>query len=193
VKLIAALGNPGMEYAETRHNIAWLLLEHLAFADELHWQRKFNGHYAAYSTGADKIFFLAPETFMNLSGKSVAEAAQFYKIEVAEILVIHDELELPFGVLGFKQGGGLGGHNGLRSITASLGSRDFKRLRLGISRPAHSDITGYVLRRFNEDEAAVLPTFLEAAAGYLEEAMAGADFDEMVKMHRKERIIPNQS
>jgi PTH1 family peptidyl-tRNA hydrolase len=93
-----------------------------------------------------------PETYMNLSGDSVAELARFYQIGIDEVLVIHDELELPFGVFGFKMGGGLGGHNGLRSMEARFGTRDFARLRFGIGRPEHPDVAGYVLSDFSADE-----------------------------------------
>jgi PTH1 family peptidyl-tRNA hydrolase len=188
IKLVAALGNPGFKYADTRHNIGWMVVECLSFADELHWQQKFNGQYAAAHIDGEKILFLKPETYMNLSGRSVGPAAQFFDIEVEEILVIHDDLELPFGVLGFKQGGGLGGHNGLRSVTAALGSQDFNRLRLGISRPDHSDITAHVLSPFSEDEAALLPPFLEEAATLLEQSLT-ADFHTVAARFRKEKII----
>ena len=188
IKLVAALGNTGLDYADTRHNIAWMLLEHLSFGDDLHWQRKFNGHYAYETIDGQKVYFLKPETFMNRSGNSVLPLMQFFKIELEEILVIHDDLELPFGTLGFKDGGGLGGHNGLRSVSGVLGTRDFKRLRLGISRPSHSDITSYVLGPFSKDEKIVLPTFLEQAAELLEQSFE-EEFDSMAKQYRKKKIL----
>jgi len=188
IKLVAALGNMGMEYADTRHNVAWMLLEHLSFADELHWQRKFNGHYAHITMDGEKVYFLKPETYMNRSGQSVLPLMQFFKIQLDEILVVHDDLELPFGTLGFKDGGGLGGHNGLRSVSGVLGSQNYKRLRLGISRPSHGDITSYVLGPFDRDEQAVLPTFLEEAAVLLEKSLE-EDFDTMEKTYRKKKIL----
>ncbi len=188
IKLVAALGNMGLDYVDTRHNIAWMILEYLSFADDLHWQRKFNGHYAQKTIDGEKVFFLKPETYMNRSGDSVLPLMQFFKIELGEILVIHDDLELPFGTLGFKDGGGLGGHNGLRSVSGVLGTRDFKRLRLGISRPSHSDITSYVLGPFSKDERIVLPTFLEQAAELLEQSLE-EEFDSMAKTYRKKKIL----
>ncbi len=188
IKLVAALGNMGMEYADTRHNIAWMLLEHLSFADNLHWLRKFNGHYAYKIFDGEKVYFLKPETFMNRSGQSVLPLMKFFKIELEEILVVHDDLELPFGTLGFKEGGGLGGHNGLRSVSEVLGTRDYKRLRLGISRPSHSDITSYVLGPFDRDERAVLPTFLEEAAILLEKSLED-EFDSIARTYRKKKIL----
>lgn len=188
-KLIAALGNPGPQYAFTRHNIAWQMLEFLSFYDELDWQEKFNGEMAVRLVGDEKVYFIKPQTYMNLSGRSVAKIFNFYQFELEDLLVIHDELELSFGVMGFKRGGGLGGHNGLRSMNSSLGTRDFNRLRLGISRPSHSDITSYVLGPFSEDEEAVLPTFLEQAASYLEQWLAEG-FDSIGEEFRKKNLLP---
>jgi PTH1 family peptidyl-tRNA hydrolase len=190
IKVVAALGNMGAKYARTRHNIAWQMIECLSFYDELDWHEKFNGVYATYLVPGrlEKAYFLKPMTFMNLSGKSLAALMNFFRVEPEEVLVIHDELELDYGVIGFKRSGGLGGHNGLRSVTESLGTRDFNRLRLGISRPPHRDITSYVLGPFSEDERIVLPTFLEESARLLEECLVKG-FDALEKSHRKERII----
>ncbi len=189
ISLIVALGNYGPKYQTTRHNIAWQMIEYLSFFHQLNWQSKFKGEYATYQYEDRKLFFLEPHTFMNLSGESLVAMMQFFKIPMEEVLVIHDELELDFGVGGFKQGGGLAGHNGLRSVAASLSTRDFKRLRLGISRPPHSDITSYVLGNFSTDERAVLPTYLEKAAQMLELAFS-QNFDRLVKKYRKENFFP---
>ena len=188
ITLVAALGNHGNQYETTRHNIAWQMVRFLPFYDELEWKRKFNGEYASIVIDNRKIFFLKPHTYMNLSGQSLVPMMQFFNIEIEQVLVIHDDLELDFGVLGFKGGGGLGGHNGLRSVAAALGTRDFKRMRLGISRPPHSDITSYVLGNFSPDERAVLPTFLEEASELLETCLTD-DFDAMVKKYRKKDTI----
>jgi len=180
--LMAALGNPGFKYAFTRHNIAWQLLEYLSFFDDLDWQHRFKGEYAVSSLAGQKLLLIKPQTFMNLSGQSVAEAARFHKLTMDQILVIHDDLELDFGVVGLKKDGGLAGHNGLRSLSTSLGSRDFYRFRLGISRPVHPDITSYVLGEFSDAEQVLLPGYLQAAASMLEQclttdlATAGEEF-----------------
>jgi peptidyl-tRNA hydrolase, PTH1 family len=188
ISLVAALGNMGPKYTFTRHNIAWQMIECLSFADELNWQEKFKGVYASYRPVDDPVYFLKPWTYMNLSGQSLVALMNFYKLQPEEILVIHDDLELDFGVVGFKRGGGLGGHNGLRSTTQCLGTRDFNRLRLGISRPSHSDITSYVLGPFSEDEQIVLPTYLEEAAKLLETCLTDG-FDSMEKPYRKKKVI----
>ncbi|MDR0908651.1 MAG: aminoacyl-tRNA hydrolase [Spirochaetaceae bacterium] len=177
IELAVFLGNPGPKYAYTRHNAAWLLADTLpgAFGTELYFQTKFKGRYA--ETGGRK--FLLPETFMNDSGMSVQEAAAFYKIPANAIIVAHDEIELPLGTVSLKYGGGLGGHNGLRSIKACISTADFWRLRIGVGRPGdrepgkggregeHGDIVGWVLSSFSEAETPVLEQSLNAAAELL--------------------------
>lgn len=152
IKLFVFLGNHGREYRGNRHNVAWQFLESLWLYPSLSWQRGFKGRWAAADGVAGRRWFIAPETYMNLSGESAAEIARFYKVEPGETLVVHDELELPFGFFGLKDGGGLGGHNGLRSMKERFGTADFKRLRFGIGRPGHDDISGWVLSDFSADE-----------------------------------------
>lgn len=190
IQLVAALGNPGYEYTHTRHNIAWQMIDMLPFADQLRWQDKFKGEYAVYTPEGlnERIYFLKPQTFMNLSGQSVVALMQFFKIPPDRLLVIHDDLEMDFGVIGFKWSGGLGGHNGLRSIAGLLGTPDFCRLRLGISRPTHKDITSYVLGPFSEEEQITLPTFLEEAAKLLEKSLL-TEWPEMEKTYKKKKLI----
>ncbi|MDA8426816.1 MAG: aminoacyl-tRNA hydrolase [Treponema sp.] len=167
IRLYAFLGNHGREYRGNRHNVAWQFLESLSFYGELRWERKFKGRFASRDTEAGRCWFLMPETYMNLSGDSAAELMRFFQIEAAELLAVHDELEMPLGSFGFKTGGGLGGHNGLRSLEARLGTRDFARFRFGIGRPEHPDIAAYVLSDFTRDErdfldASVFPQAAEA-------------------------------
>jgi PTH1 family peptidyl-tRNA hydrolase len=152
IRLYAFFGNHGREYSGNRHNVAWQFLESLPFYPELRFEHKFKGRFAAWEGPEGRVWFLMPETYMNASGDSVAELARFFQVGVDELLVVHDELELPFGTFGFKLGGGLGGHNGLRSMEARFGTRDFRRLRFGIGRPTHPDVAGYVLQDFTADE-----------------------------------------
>jgi PTH1 family peptidyl-tRNA hydrolase len=163
IELAAFLGNPGREYARNRHNAGRLLAERLPFYSSLSWKKKFGGLYAAVNSGR-RVHFLMPETYMNLSGESVAGAASFFRIECGSILVVHDELELPLDTAAFKLGGGLGGHNGLRSLKACLGTPDFWRLRIGIGRPNHDDISGWVLSDFTAAEEEVLEPVLSVCA-----------------------------
>ena len=180
VKIIVFLGNPGAEYRDTRHNIAWQMADRLSFAGGLDWQAKFKGVYASYPIGRIKYIFLKPTTFMNRAGESVRALCQFFKIDAQEVLVVHDDLELEFGRFFVKKGGGLGGHNGLRSVASALGSRDFYRFRLGISRPAHDNVSGYVLGKFTPSERLDLDYFLDSAAKALEECLY-MDIDEAVR------------
>jgi len=188
--IVVALGNPGHEYVRTRHNIAWQMLEELSFAYELNWQEKFKGEYASIRLpGTDeKSYFLKPLTFMNLSGQSIVALMQFFKLKIEDLLIVHDDLEMAYGTIGFKRGGGLGGHNGLRSTTAQLGTRDFNRLRMGISRPSHKDITSYVLGPFSQEEQIALPTYLEETAKLLELCLTDG-FEAMEKPYKKKKVI----
>lgn len=170
IELVAFLGNHGREYARNRHNAPWLFAARVPLLDGLSWQKKCKGRYGALDTariaaaagspaaeGAPaRVHFLMPETYMNLSGDSVHDAASFFKIPPDRVLVVHDELEIPLGFAGFKFSGGLGGHNGLRSMKARFGTPDFWRLRIGIGRPAHPDISGWVLSDFSRAEEEVL-------------------------------------
>jgi peptidyl-tRNA hydrolase, PTH1 family len=157
MKLICGLGNPGREYERNRHNIGFMVVEALLSRAraELN-QEKFQARVGQGTLGSERILFLEPQTYMNLSGRSLAEAARFYKIAVEDILVIHDELDLPFGRLQLKAGGGSGGHNGLKSSVQSLGADGFIRLRFGIGKPegpnAKERVAGYVLSNFDDGE-----------------------------------------
>ncbi|MFH1026397.1 MAG: aminoacyl-tRNA hydrolase [Pseudomonadota bacterium] len=144
--IIAGLGNPGPTYQWTRHNAGFLFLDRLASSENTEITRKsFSGLTGELSYAGHRLILLKPLTFMNLSGKAVMQALQFYKLPISQLIVIHDELDLPYGTVRFKQGGGHGGHNGLRSITEQLGKNDFIRLRIGIGKSPHGDTTGHVL------------------------------------------------
>jgi len=189
IRLYAFLGNQGHEHRGNRHNVAWHFLESLSLFGELRWERKFKGRYAQYEGPAGRLWFLTPETYMNLSGDSLAELMRFFQIGTSEVLAVHDELEMPFGAFGFKMGGGLGGHNGLRSLEARLGTRDFARLRFGIGRPDHDDIAGYVLSDFRGDERELLDcTVFPKAAAALEVCMKEG-FEEALKRFPKIKAL----
>ena len=146
IRLIAFLGNPGKEYSETRHNAGFMLCDYLY--PNLLWQVKFH---SAFAKDGNTII-LKPMTMMNLSGTALSEAVSFYKLKDDEIMIVHDDLELPLGKAKVQKGGGLQGHNGLRSIKERLGSSDFHRLRIGIGRPEHGDVRLYVTAPFRKDE-----------------------------------------
>lgn len=167
-RLIVGLGNPGVKYHHTRHNIGWDVFEELAFLRDARWTEKFKGLYTVYNLDGDKIYFLKPQTFMNLSGESVQPLISFFKVTIENILIIHDEIDLPFGNIAFKNGGGLAGHNGLKSIAAILGTQDFKRLRMGIGRPEHGDVSNWVLSGYTGEDKDFLTHYLKATAEALE-------------------------
>jgi PTH1 family peptidyl-tRNA hydrolase len=160
-QLIVGVGNPGTDYAATRHNIAWLLLDHTPTFQNARWNSKFKGLWAEASHRGHRFYALKPQTFMNLSGESVQPMAAFYKIPADKILVIHDELDLPFGQVHFKMGGGLAGHNGLKSIAQCLGTDNFGRMRVGIGRPVHGSVSNYVLGPFSSEEKGQMANLLE--------------------------------
>jgi peptidyl-tRNA hydrolase, PTH1 family len=173
IRLIVFLGNPGAEYAETRHNVARRLLPELSFHSNLEWQQKFKGQYAETRTPASKVWLLVPDTFMNKCGESAGALAAFFRLERSEILAVHDDLELEFGKIGLKSGGGAAGHNGLRSLTQALGGADFKRLRLGIGRPVKGTVESFVLGKFTPDERPWLTHLSTAGAHLLERCLTG--------------------
>ncbi len=168
ISVVAFLGNHGRQYAGNRHNVAWHFAERVTFAGELSWQKKFKGQYARRG----EVHFIKPETFMNLSGESVGELCAFFRLKPENVLVVHDELELPPGVVSLKWSGGLGGHNGLRSMKSVLGTADFWRLRFGIGRPAHSDVSGWVLSDFSADERIIFSLVWPPAAALLDTVLA---------------------
>jgi PTH1 family peptidyl-tRNA hydrolase len=172
--LIAALGNPGPEYQYDRHNVGFMVGEELRRRHGLPSLRaRFRGLTGEGRVDGRRVVLLLPMTFMNLSGQSVGEAAHWYKVPVERILVVHDEVELSFGDLRLKEGGGLGGHNGLRSIEQVLRSRDFWRLRIGVGRPDSSrrPLADYVLEPFAEPREEVL-LMIRGAADLAEEWLA---------------------
>lgn len=167
--LIVGLGNPGSKYEGTRHNIGFDAVERLARRHAISLaQTKFHGRYGTGIIERHDVVLLQPQTFMNLSGQSVAPAMKFYGLDFEHVIVVHDELDLPLGALRVKVGGGHGGHNGLRDIVAKTGGRDFVRLRLGIGRPEHGNVTSHVLTSFRPDEQPAASELVEVACDALE-------------------------
>ena len=168
-KLIVGLGNPGPKYLWTRHNAGFIVLDRFAELAGIQITRKsFGGLCGEGDFKGNRLLLLKPQTFMNLSGRSVAEALRFYKLGPADIIAIHDELDIPFGQIKLKADGGHGGHNGLRSLHQELGGGGYNRLRIGIGRPPHGNMADYVLTNFNKEEMALLPRFIDGAVDALE-------------------------
>ena len=152
--LVAGLGNPGREYAQTRHNVGWLVADELARRLGGSFRSKFSGRLAEVRLGELRLALLEPETYMNESGRSIGAAVRFFKTPPGELLVVHDDVDLDEGRLQVRLGGGLAGHNGLRSIAQALRTSDFLRLRIGVGRPGRGDprpIADYVLSPFEPE------------------------------------------
>jgi PTH1 family peptidyl-tRNA hydrolase len=186
VSLIVGLGNPGRNYAETRHNAGFrfidVLLRQTGVA--LKSESRFDGEVGKTVIGGRDVLLLMPKTYMNASGQSVAKLARFYKIPADAILVVHDELDLPPGTVRLKQGGGHGGHNGLRDIINKLGSRDFLRLRIGIGHPGSaSQVESYVLKRAPEMEQRQIDTAIDLALTQLDQIVQGNYDQVMNELH----------
>ena len=153
--LVAGLGNPGREYAGNRHNVGWMVADELARRHGGSWRGKFSGQVSEVRLDGARVALLKPETYMNESGRSIGAAARFYKVDPEALLVVHDESDLELGRLQARLGGGLAGHNGLRSIAQQLGTPEFLRLRVGIGRPERGDprpLADWVLSDFQPHE-----------------------------------------
>jgi PTH1 family peptidyl-tRNA hydrolase len=166
------LGNPGREYARNRHNAGYLVVDELARRHGGSWKSKFSGRLAEVRHGDERLVLLKPETYMNESGRSVGAAAAFFKVAPADVLIVHDEGDFDLGRLEIKHGGGLAGHNGLRSIAQALGTQDFTRLRIGVGRPERGDprsLADYVLADFDahDDADALIERAADAVETYV--------------------------
>jgi PTH1 family peptidyl-tRNA hydrolase len=177
--LVAGLGNPGREYERTRHNAGWLVLDELARRHGGSWRSKFNGSLAEIRLDGAKLALVKPETYMNESGRSVGEAMRFFKVAPESLLVVHDDVDLEPGRLQARSGGGLAGHNGLRSLAQHLGTQDFLRLRIGIGRPGRGDprpVKDWVLSPFapEEDFEALVARSADAVEAMIREGLEAA-------------------
>ncbi len=217
IKLVAFLGNYGKEYEKTRHNVSWYFEDSLPFAGKLSWQNKFKGEIASFTPqelsqwacdtkicskkdgspvlvpeeAPSHIYFLKPLTYMNLSGDSIIEVANFYKIQPSEIMVVHDELELEPGFVSLKWSGGLGGHNGLRSTKAVLNTPDFFRLRFGIGRPDNDNIgvADWVLSRFTTEQQELMQNVFSQTNLLLVKVLLSKEPKDLVQGWGKKKLI----
>ena len=188
IRLIVGLGNPGPEYEDTRHNAGFWWVEQAArqLGGQLAHDRAYHGLVARVNQPDGPVWLQLPLTYMNLSGKAVAPLARFFKIAPAEILVVHDELDLPPGQMKLKQGGGNGGHNGLKDIQAQLGSGDFWRLRLGIGHPGvKSEVAAYVLRKPPAAEREAIEKNIDDSLKALPQLLAGDLAGAQLKVHAR--------
>lgn len=172
--LIVGLGNPGAEYQHHRHNVGFMVVDEIAARHNFpSFKAKFNGQISQTTLAGEKVCLLKPETFMNNSGESVQKAASFFQIPEENILVIYDELDLPLGKLRVKQGGGHGGHNGIRSIDQHLPSKDYWRVRVGIDHPGSKErVTGHVLGNFAKAESHIVEEVIDVSAKMIDIAIS---------------------
>lgn len=176
--LVAGLGNPGREHERDRHNVGWMVVDELARRCGASFRSKFDGRVSETRIGGARVALLKPETYMNESGRSISAAARYFKVPAEDVLVVHDDVDLDVGRLQARLGGGLAGHNGLRSIAQALGTRDFLRLRVGVGRPGRGDprdVADYVLSPFEPHED---PESLVARAADAVEALLAEGLDE---------------
>ena len=188
IKLIVGLGNPGAEYEQTRHNAGALFVERIAHAQGVNLvaDRKYFGLTGRFSHQGQDVRLLIPTTYMNRSGQAVAALAGFFRIKPEEILVAHDELDLPPGVAKLKQGGGHGGHNGLRDIIAALGVQDFWRLRLGIGHPGNkAEVVNFVLKPPRKEEQDAIDRAIDCALDVMPAVLAGNMPEAMKDLHTR--------
>jgi PTH1 family peptidyl-tRNA hydrolase len=185
--LILGLGNPGRRYQFTRHNIGFMVLEKIAAQWEVDLKQKsFDALWNRGKIAGINVLLALPQTYMNLSGNAARKLLAYFKMDISNLIVIHDDLDLPFGKLRLKTGGGDAGHKGLKSITTCLGSADFMRVRMGIGKPSDkSRIEDYVLERFGSEEAAMLQQIIQLASEAATEIVLSGMQTAMVKYHTK--------
>jgi len=187
IRCIVGLGNPGEKHEGDRHNVGFWLVDRLArrYGGSLRPETKFQGEFAKVNTEAGDCFLLKPSTLMNAIGRSVSALAKFYKIDVSEMLVVHDELDMEPGVVRLKTGGGHGGHNGLRDISSALGA-NFHRARVGIGHPGHKDaVAGYVLSRPNKVEQDMIEQGLDELERVISDVLKGDLQGAMRELHSR--------
>jgi PTH1 family peptidyl-tRNA hydrolase len=186
VQLIAGLGNPGSEYEDTRHNAGFWFVDAVARQHNAVFksEKKFHGQVAKFTHAGHDVWLLKPDTYMNLSGQAVQALARFFKIGTDNILVVHDDLDLPPGTVRLKHGGGHGGHNGLRDIISKLGGNGFQRLRIGIGHPGDKNrVTGHVLKKTSSDDRIAIDNGIDAALKLLPQILDGESQKVMNQLH----------
>lgn len=188
LKVIVGLGNPGSKYTETRHNAGFWFIEEVArkYSAVFRPDKKFHGEVAKISLEGKEVWLLKPDTFMNRSGLAVQSLLSFYRLTADQLLVAHDEIDLPPGTAKLKTGGGHGGHNGLRDIISQLGTKDFHRLRIGVGHPGTKDqVVDYVLHNASRDDRILIDRDIDDAVAVMPELASGAFEQAMHKLHSR--------
>lgn len=192
MKLIVGLGNPGKEYDKTRHNVGFMVvdnyIEHINISDN-EWKKKFNSLYLQTDIRGEKVIFMKPLTYMNLSGQAVKEVVDYFKIDISDILVVSDDLDLLVGNFKLREAGSSGGHNGLKNIALCLGTDKFKRLKVGISKNSSIDIKDYVLGKISRDDLDTLNGLFKELNNVIDDYFVLPFSDLMSKYNRKKQVI----
>lgn len=183
MKLIVGLGNPGREYEKTRHNVGFMAIDRIVNSLGISFDRnKFNGAYCEINVNGEKIIFLKPLEYMNLSGNVVGRFVNFFDIDVSDILIIHDDLDMDLGRIKLRGRGSSGGHNGLKNIEANLGTQEYKRVKIGISKDKRFDTKDYVLGKFSSSEMDVLDSILDCMPSLFNDFLC-LSFDRMMSKY----------
>lgn len=177
MKLVVGLGNPGRQYENTRHNIGFMVIDDLLeTTDLISTTTKFNANITDARLDGEKVLFVKPLTYMNLSGEAVRPILDWYKIDIKDMVVIYDDLDLPLGKLRFREKGSAGGHNGIKSMIQNLETEEFKRIRIGIDRPEYASIIDHVLTKFSSEEKEVINESIQKAALAIKDWISGIEF-----------------
>ena len=185
MKLIVGLGNPGKEYEDTRHNIGYMVVDNFVKANNLGtFTEKFNGLILKTTYNDEQLIIVKPLSYMNLSGDVVRKVSDYYKIDINDILVIHDDLDMPVGKIKLKVGGSSGGHNGIKDITNKLGNENYKHLKIGIANDKNMDTKDYVLGRFQKEDIEILDSKKEEVVNLLKDFVE-LDFDRLMNKYNK--------
>ncbi|PKN06036.1 MAG: aminoacyl-tRNA hydrolase [Deltaproteobacteria bacterium HGW-Deltaproteobacteria-7] len=194
MNLIVGLGNPGSRYQLTRHNIGFMVLEKIAARWEVDLKQKsFDALWNRGKIAGTEVLLAMPQTFMNLSGNAARRLLAYFKVDINNLIVIHDDLDLPFGSFRLKTGGGDAGHKGLKSIITCLGSADFMRVRMGIGKPAdRTPVEDYVLQRFNPDESTLLQQVIQSASEATADIVTSGMQQAMAKYHTKNKNMSHK-
>ncbi len=184
-----AVGNPGTKYRNTRHNVAWQFFANWQLTKSLNWSEKFKAEFAQADVKGKRRYFVIPLTFMNLSGESVQPLLAFFKLPAANLVVFHDEVDMPLGQIEFKQGGGLAGHNGLKSISQLLGTQEFLRVRIGVGRPEFGAMSDWVLSDFGPDEKITRDKVFTVLEQAMNEWIESGDFSSLQTKYNKKNLI----
>ena len=174
MKLIAGLGNPGKKYDQTKHNTGFMALDHYLNKNNLDLDKdKFEGLWTKQKINGEDVIFLEPQTFMNDSGKSIAQVANFFNIAPEDILVIHDDMDMPIGKIRIRANGKSGGHNGIKSIMACLGTNNFNRLKIGIRHPQKESVVSWVLSPFNDEQQKLMDAAFDVSENIINDFIKG--------------------